>query len=501
MASQTAATGEQTQGINVRREQSVAHNVTFTPLTLQHPSDDDFARILLGGLNTEGRNIAQSGNGQVYGVMMRTILNHVINITNEYQRINNTRILNYIDEVAETLASTIPDEAQIEGRIALSATLRNLRSELDLGNQATANVLHQIQQIPASAGSSSRQPKIGEPPKFSGADKKSNGLKEWLQQLGLWIAHEGIVTDHQKIVTALSRLEGPAAKYMSHYYDKVESGENTGTWAMFKDELRSIYGQRDDKEGAKKELTSLFENKSLAHKDFIKYAERFRTLARIAGYESSLLIEKLHDVLQSDLKVCLIGYGKDRQPDDWSQYLDLLLLFYKELHPEKAQGAIFGSGSGGSKDNDVPMEVDRAEKKKGKGKGKEVNSTEKSKKYCAIHKSRGHSTEDCRLNGKNSSAEKDEKKEKKSDERSSQKKSTTNEKARRPSDKKVRAVEADSDDDSDAPRASSSKQKINHVRYESTARIEELSEDDEPPSRPSTSPKPFDPADFLRRYL
>ena len=38
-------------------------------------------------------------------------------------------------------------------------------------------------------------------------------------------------------------------------------------------ELKNIYGQRDDKEGAKKELTVLWVNKDLAKKNFVKYAE------------------------------------------------------------------------------------------------------------------------------------------------------------------------------------------------------------------------------------
>ena len=53
------------------------------------------------------------------------------------------------------------------------------------------------------------------------------------------------------------------------------SKANHNTWGDFAQELKNIYGQRDDKEGAKKELTALWVNKDLARKNFIKYTERY----------------------------------------------------------------------------------------------------------------------------------------------------------------------------------------------------------------------------------
>lgn len=40
-----------------------------------------------------------------------------------------------------------------------------------------------------------------------------------------------------------------------------------------------LYGQYDDKERAKKEITALWNNKNLVQKDFIKYAKQYHTLA------------------------------------------------------------------------------------------------------------------------------------------------------------------------------------------------------------------------------
>ena len=73
-------------------------------------------------------------------------------------------------------------------------------------------------------------------------------------------------------------------------------------------------GQRDDKEGAKKEITALFNNKDLAAKDFIKYAERFRTLGRLTGYDNELLIDKLREVIHRDMRIALVGKGSSQLP-------------------------------------------------------------------------------------------------------------------------------------------------------------------------------------------
>jgi hypothetical protein len=81
------------------------------------------------------------------------------------------------------------------------------------------------------------------------------------------------------------------------------------------------------------------------------------------------------------------------------QFLEVLMNIYKELHSNQAQRAIFGKKSGGE---EVPMEVDSVEQK-GKGKQKQANFVEptKNKKWCLIHKSDRHNTEDCQENPKN----------------------------------------------------------------------------------------------------
>lgn len=95
-------------------------------------------------------------------------------------------------------------------------------------------------------------------------------------------------------------------------------------------------------------------------------------------------------------------------PEEWEEYLELLLDVYKALNPDKIKSTIYGNsgnnnnsgskGSGGKDPN--AMEIDSANK--GKGKGKQANSSEKEKRFCQIcsgkglkFKSKTHNTADC----------------------------------------------------------------------------------------------------------
>ncbi|KAF9801710.1 hypothetical protein IEO21_10045 [Rhodonia placenta] len=165
---------------------------------------------------------------------------------------------------------------------------------------------------------------------------------------------------------------------MKSYYVKMREGKDLGTWKAFVAELAQIYGQRDDKEGAKKEIMALFINKDLVLKDFMKYAE-------------SLFINKLWEVIPRDMWLVLAGKDESTLPKDWTLFLDILLNINKINS---------GSDNGGA----VPMDINLAEKSKSKGKGKakdaEAASTE-AKKYCVICKSKTHNTDDCYKLAKN----------------------------------------------------------------------------------------------------
>ena len=121
----------------------------------------------------------------------------------------------------------------------------------------------------------------------------------------------------------------------------------------------------------KKELTVLWVNKDLARKNFVKYAEQYRMLARIVNYSDEVHTDKIKEIIPDELWNALVIYKITNQsPKTWDDYLKLLMQAYKALHPDKAQGAIFGpeaigEKSGGKKDLDT-MEIDEIQRKKGK---------------------------------------------------------------------------------------------------------------------------------------
>ena len=95
---------------------------------------------------------------------------------------------------------------------------------------------------------------------------------------------------------------------MKSYYDKVQAGLSIGSWGNFVQELKNIYRQWDDKERAKKELIALWVNKNLARKNFVKYAEWYRILARIVNYSNKVHIDKIKEVIPDELQNALVIY-------------------------------------------------------------------------------------------------------------------------------------------------------------------------------------------------
>ena len=221
-------------------------------------------------------------------------------------------------------------------------------------------------------------------------------LHDWLSQIALYCLASSITADNQKIVCALTRLHALASTYMKSYYDKVQAEQSIGSWGNFAQELKNIYRWQNDKEGAKKELTVLWVNKDLAKKNFVKYAEQYKTLARIVNYSDKVHINKIKEVISNELWNALVIYEITNQSSKtWDDYLKLLMQVYKALHPDKAQGAIFGleanvEKSRGKKDLDV-MDIDEIQKKEGKNLW-----------YCQIctrkgfkNKAKLHNTVDC----------------------------------------------------------------------------------------------------------
>jgi len=142
--------------------------------------------------------------------------------------------------------------------------------------------------------------KVPEPPTFAGSENKMH-LHNWLSQIALYCSASSIILDDQKIIYALTRLCAPASTYIKSYYDKVQAGLSIGSWGNFAQELKNIYRQQDNKEEAKKELTVLWVNKDLARKNFVKYAEQYRMLAKIVNYSNKVHINKMKEVIPDKL--------------------------------------------------------------------------------------------------------------------------------------------------------------------------------------------------------
>jgi hypothetical protein len=336
-----------------------------------------------------GNQIAQNVNFALLNLPEITNQNAIGQLLRNVHETDTETMKTYLDENVEALAAHYNTALDIAySRIAiLEARLSALQ-----GLEARVNVLQsQIDRIPADTNAGVAKTKIPEPPTYAGSENKMQ-LEDWLNQMALFCAASGIVTDHQKIICALTRLRAPASTYMKDYFAKVQADQNLGTWDNFIRELKNIYGQRDDKEGAKKELTAIWANKELAKKNFVKFVERYRTLARIVEYPDEVHIDKLKDVIPDELRKSLIMYEiNNLAPKTWDEYLQLLLKAYKLLHPDKAQGIIFGdsgnvSGSGNKDPN--AMEIDQAKKKK----TKEASLQEKVQKYCQICAGKGHKT-------------------------------------------------------------------------------------------------------------
>ena len=367
------------------------------PIPFPTTDFNQFASVLTAGIDDE-----HLGNETQRQHLMTLMFNSHMRTTESLTAFVNSsldRLAAAAEQRVEAVVGSMNDELVayrsriIEHREAL-AEARGLIAALE----AKVAVMEGVHA--ASAGSIGKG-KVPEPPVFSGSENKMQ-VKDWINQIALFANLTGYQTDHQKILCALTRLRAPATTYMRAYYDKVEANQALGTWDNFVKELNSIYGQRDDKEGAKKELAQLWGNKELAKKNFVKFVEQYRTLARLVEYTDEVHIDKLRDVIPQELRNALIMYDVGGNlPTKWEEYLALLMKAYKALHPEKAQGSIFGtaSTSGGATKDPNAMEIDEAKKKK----AKEANSQEKTGKWCKHCAAKGltrraktHNTADCR---------------------------------------------------------------------------------------------------------
>ena len=133
-------------------------------------------------------------------------------------------------------------------------------------------------------------------------------LHDWLSQIAPYYSVSDIIINNQKIICALTCLRAPTSTYIKSYYEKMQAEQSVGSWSDFVQELKNIYRQQDNKEGAKKELTVLWVNKNLAKKNFIKYTEWYRMLARIVNYSDEVHINKMKEIIPDKLQNVLVIY-------------------------------------------------------------------------------------------------------------------------------------------------------------------------------------------------
>ncbi|PCH34519.1 hypothetical protein WOLCODRAFT_155171 [Wolfiporia cocos MD-104 SS10] len=138
-----------------------------------------------------------------------------------------------------------------------------------------------------------------EPPKFSGP-KDSIGSKEWIQKMEMYFADTKVTLEEDKVRQALLRLTGKAYQYMSPVVDKITAGQTSGhTWATFSEAIKKVYGKKTDKEVAEKEIDGYFgdEGKEKLKKDFFNWAQKLRTLARLAETDNKTLFSQIKRIL------------------------------------------------------------------------------------------------------------------------------------------------------------------------------------------------------------
>lgn len=371
----------------------MAQNYINFASTAEYANREQWNTEVAAGVNMA--DLGYTNNDEINGISQLLYNTHLATIQSLTQTVTSP-MANHFNTAMNAVFQRL---ALLETQNQALQAVQNSHTELLRAYKA------QLDRIPADVGTGGgRQPKQPDPPTFAGSDNKQN-LEEWINHVTLYCSAMGIPTDHQRILCALGRLRAPATTYMRAYYDKVSADEDLGLWTEFVRQLSSIYGKRDDKEGAKEEINALWNNKDLAKRDFIKYVEQYRTLARIVDYENKLHIDKLKNVIPQELRNVLVALDMvNKVPDGWEEYLDVLLKAYKSLHPERTKSSIFGGNagnSGGGRKDPNAMDVDSVDK----GKSREANSSEKGKKekrFCKICDSKGlnskkktHNTEDC----------------------------------------------------------------------------------------------------------
>ena len=179
---------------------------------------------------------------------------HVRFLFNGFLRILNRSMNEIIDKV-DTIRSELVQTQMVTS--VQDTMLDSIRTTAD-------NAIKQLNALPAGfgqGGGAPARPKSAQPPIFDGK-KDSTKLEEWKNLVELWNSTQGVTTDKQRMINALSLMREPALKLMQPLLDKNAKGESMGTIDAFWSKLQSVYGQKDVTRTATKDLEKLLNDTS-----------------------------------------------------------------------------------------------------------------------------------------------------------------------------------------------------------------------------------------------
>jgi hypothetical protein len=115
----------------------------------------------------------------------------------------------------------------------------------------------------------------------------TQSLEHWLLQLGIWMHVNQILSNKQRISTALMQLKGGAAEYCNQFMKLAAQGKPLGTWENFVTFLQVGYHNMAPAWHAQEQIEA---HCAKCHNSMTKFAEDFWSLAQKSGYSDIELI-------------------------------------------------------------------------------------------------------------------------------------------------------------------------------------------------------------------
>jgi hypothetical protein len=162
--------------------------------------------------------------------------------------------------------------------------------------------------------SATRAPDSGKysakPDFFNGGRTK---LDDWLKQLMIYFALEGIQAEQRKVFMAISYMSGEAQQWIRPRLQRVvtEGDENKDrmfkTFDHFKDEVKAIYGLSNEQQVAIRSIHHVTQKTSAA-----LYTAKFKEYATKTGWDKKALITMYYQGLKDNVKDELMRSAADQ---------------------------------------------------------------------------------------------------------------------------------------------------------------------------------------------